>query len=283
MMATLIDGKAIAADVRAQAARRVQALKEKGVEPALAVILAGEDPASKVYVRNKARACKECGIRSEVIRLSGDISQDDLMAEIERVNRDDSLHGLLIQLPLPRHLDAEAALAAVDWRKDVDGFHRMNAGALLNGAPGVLPCTPAGCMELLRRSGVPLDGAQAVVVGRSNIVGKPMALLLMQANCTVTVCHSHTKNLADVVRRADVVVAAIGKPRFITADMVKEGAAVIDVGINRLPDGSLCGDVDFDAVSEKAGFITPVPGGVGPMTIAMLMMNTVQAAENHAC
>ena len=281
-MATLIDGKTIAADVRAQAARRVEALKEKGVEPALAVILVGEDPASKVYVRNKARACRECGIRSEVIRLPEDTAQEALMAEIERVNRDDSIHGLLIQLPLSKHLDEEAALAAVDWKKDVDGFHRMNAGALLNGTADVLPCTPAGCMELLRRAGVQLDGAEAVVVGRSNIVGKPMALLLMQANCTVTVCHSHTKNLADVVRRADIIVSAIGKPRFITADMVKEGVAVIDVGINRLPDGSLCGDVDFDAVCEKAGCITPVPGGVGPMTIAMLMQNTVQAAENHA-
>ena len=281
-MANLIDGKAVAADVRAQAAQRVSALKEKGVEPALAVILVGEDPASKVYVRNKARACKECGIRSEVIRMPADTTQAALMAEIERVNNDDGIHGLLIQLPLPKQLDEEAALAAVDWRKDVDGFHRMNAGALLNGAPSVLPCTPAGCMELLRRGGVPLDGAEAVVVGRSNIVGKPMALLLMQANCTVTVCHSHTKNLADVVRRADVVVAAIGKPRFVTADMVKEGATAIDVGINRLPDGSLCGDVDFDAVCDKAGWITPVPGGVGPMTIAMLMQNTVKVAEHNA-
>ena len=281
-MAKLIDGKTIAADVRAQAAQQAAALKEKGVEPALAVILVGEDPASKVYVRNKARACKECGIRSEVIRLPEETTQEALMAEIDRINRDENIHGLLIQLPLPKHLDEEAALAAVDWKKDVDGFHRMNAGALLNGAASVLPCTPAGCMELLRRSGVQLDGAEAVVVGRSNIVGKPMALLLMQANCTVTVCHSHTKNLNDVVRRADVVVAAIGRPKFITADMIKEGAAVIDVGINRLPDGSLCGDVDFDAVSEKAACITPVPGGVGPMTIAMLMQNTVKAAQQYA-
>ena len=281
-MAKLIDGKTIAADVRAQAAQQAAALKEKGVEPALAVILVGEDPASKVYVRTKARACKECGIRSEVIRLQEETTQEALMAEIDRINRDENIHGLLIQLPLPKHLDEEAALAAVDWKKDVDGFHRMNAGALLNGAASVLPCTPAGCMELLRRSGVQLDGAEAVVVGRSNIVGKPMALLLMQANCTVTVCHSHTKNLNDVVRRADVVVAAIGRPKFITADMIKEGAAVIDVGINRLPDGSLCGDVDFDAVSEKAACITPVPGGVGPMTIAMLMQNTVKAAQQYA-
>ena len=281
-MAQLIDGKAIAAEVRAQAAKKAAALKEKGVEPALAVILVGDDPASKVYVRNKARACKECGIRSEVIRMGAETTQAELLAEIRRVNEDDSIHGLLIQLPLPKHLDEEEALAAVDWKKDVDGFHRMNAGALLNGTAGVLPCTPAGCMELLRRSGVPLDGADAVVIGRSNIVGKPMAMLLMRANCTVTICHSHTKDLAEVVRRADIVVSAIGKPRFVTADMVKDGAAVIDVGINRLPDGSLCGDVDFDAVSEKAGWITPVPGGVGPMTIAMLMMNAVKAAENHA-
>ena len=281
-MAQLIDGKAIAAEVRAQAAAQAAALKEKGVQPALAVILVGEDPASKVYVRNKARACKECGIRSEVIRMPAETTQEELLAEIGRVNEDSSIHGLLIQLPLPKHLNEEEALAAVDWKKDVDGFHRMNAGALLNGTPSVLPCTPAGCMELLRRGGVPLDGAEAVVIGRSNIVGKPMALLLMQANCTVTVCHSHTKNLADVVRRADVVVSAIGKPRFVTADMVKPGAAVIDVGINRLEDGSLCGDVDFDAVSEKAGWITPVPGGVGPMTIAMLMMNAVKAAERYA-
>jgi len=281
-MARLIDGKAIAADVRAQAARRAAELREKGVEPALAVILVGEDPASKIYVRNKARACRECGIRSEVVRLPADATQAALMAEIDRINRDERIHGLLIQLPLPAHLDAEAALAAVDWKKDVDGFHRMNAGALLNGTPTVLPCTPAGCMELLRRAGVALDGAQAVVIGRSSIVGKPMALLLMQANCTVTVCHSHTRNLADVVRRADIVVAAIGRPRFITADMIREGAAVIDVGINRMEDGSLCGDVDFDAVCEKASCITPVPGGVGPMTIAMLMRNTVQAAEKYA-
>ena len=281
-MAQLIDGKAIAAEVRAQAAAQAAALKEKGIQPALAVILVGEDPASKVYVRNKARACKECGIRSEVIRMPAETTQEELLAEIGRVNEDSSIHGLLIQLPLPKHLNEEEALAAVDWKKDVDGFHRMNAGALLNGTPSVLPCTPAGCMELLRRGGVPLDGAEAVVIGRSNIVGKPMALLLMQANCTVTVCHSHTKNLADVVRRADVVVSAIGKPRFVTADMVKPGAAVIDVGINRLEDGSLCGDVDFDAVSEKAGWITPVPGGVGPMTIAMLMMNAVKAAERYA-
>lgn len=280
-MAQLIDGKAIAALIRAEQATRAAQLKEQGIEPALAVILVGEDPASKVYVRNKARACKECGIRSEVIRMSAETTQAELMAEIERVNSDPALHGLLIQLPLPAHLDEAAALAAVDWRKDVDGFHKMNAGALLEGEEGVRPCTPAGCMELLRRSHVPLAGANAVVVGRSNIVGKPMALMLLEANCTVTICHSRTKNLPDIVKNADIVVAAVGRAGFITGDMIKPGAAVIDVGINRREDGTLCGDVDFDAAQEKAGWITPVPGGVGPMTIAMLMKNTLDAAEKH--
>lgn len=280
-MAQLIDGKAIAALIRAEQATRAAQLKESGIEPALAVILVGEDPASKVYVRNKARACKECGIRSEVIRMSAETTQAELMAEIERVNSDPALHGLLIQLPLPAHLDEAAALAAVDWRKDVDGFHKMNAGALLEGEEGVRPCTPAGCMELLRRSHVPLTGANAVVVGRSNIVGKPMALMLLEANCTVTICHSRTKNLPDIVKNADIVVAAVGRAGFITGDMIKPGAAVIDVGINRREDGTLCGDVDFDAAQEKAGWITPVPGGVGPMTIAMLMKNTLDAAEKH--
>lgn len=282
-MAQIIDGKAVAAQIRAEQAERAAQLKEKGIEAALAVILVGEDPASKVYVRNKARACKECGIRSEVIRMSAETTQEELMAEIERINQDDSIHGLLIQLPLPAHLDEEAALAAVNWRKDVDGFHRMNAGALLEGSEGVRPCTPAGCMELLCRSGVAMQGARAVVVGRSNIVGKPMALMLLEANATVTVCHSRTKNLAEIVREADIVVAAVGRPNFITGDMIKPGAAVIDVGINRLEDGTLCGDVDFAAASEKAGWITPVPGGVGPMTIAMLMKNTVDAAQKHGC
>ena len=280
-MAQLIDGKAIAALIRAEQATRAAHLKENGIEPALAVILVGEDPASKVYVRNKARACKECGIRSEVIRMSAETTQAELMAEIERVNSDPALHGLLIQLPLPAHLDEAAALAAVDWRKDVDGFHKMNAGALLEGEEGVRPCTPAGCMELLRRSHVPLTGAKAVVVGRSNIVGKPMALMLLEANCTVTICHSRTRNLAEIVKDADIVVAAVGRANFITGDMIKPGAAVIDVGINRREDGTLCGDVDFDAAQEKAGWITPVPGGVGPMIIAMLMKNTLDAAEKH--
>lgn len=280
-MAQLIDGKAIAALIRAEQATRAAHLKENGIEPALAVILVGEDPASKVYVRNKARACKECGIRSEVIRMSAETTQAELMAEIERVNSDPALHGLLIQLPLPAHLDEAAALAAVDWRKDVDGFHKMNAGALLEGEEGVRPCTPAGCMELLRRSHVPLTGANAVVVGRSNIVGKPMALLLLQKNCTVTIAHSRTRNLADVTRAADILVVAVGRAGMITGDMIKPGAVVMDVGINRV-DGKVVGDVDFESAKEVASYITPVPGGVGAMTIAMLMENTVEAAENHA-
>ncbi len=282
MSAAIIDGKAIAKEIKDGVAVKVEELKAKGIEPGLAVIIVGEDPASKVYVRNKARACKECGIKSQVIRLPEETTQEELIEVIHGINADDSVHGLLVQLPLPRHISEKAVLAEIDWHKDVDGFHLMNAGALLTGQATVQPCTPAGCIELLKRSKVKLDGANAVVIGRSNIVGKPMALLLLQNNCTVTVCHSHTKNLKEIVAAADVVVAAIGKPRFVTADMIKEGAAVIDVGINRLEDGSLCGDVDFEGAAEKAACITPVPGGVGPMTIAMLMENTLKAAEAKA-
>lgn len=281
-MAILIDGRAVAAEVKAGVAQKCAALKEKGIEPALAVILVGEDPASQVYVRNKARACKACGMRSMVIRMPEETTQEQLLAQIHEINEDESIHGLLIQLPLPRHLDEAEALAAVDWRKDMDGFHLMNAGALLSGQASVLPCTPAGCVELLRRAGVPMSGANAVVIGRSNIVGKPMALLLLQENCTVTVCHSRTRNLAEITRNADILVSAIGKARFVTAEMIKPGAAVIDVGINRLSDGTLTGDVDFEEAEKVAGWITPVPGGVGPMTIAMLMENTVRAAEKYA-
>ena len=281
-MAILIDGKKIAADVKAAVKMRCDALKARGIQPSLAVILVGEDAASQVYVRNKARACKECGMTSHVIRMSADTTQQELLDKINQINADESIHGLLIQLPLPKHLDEAQALAAVDWRKDVDGFHLMNAGALLAGQAEVLPCTPAGCIELLKRSGVSMQGANAVVIGRSNIVGKPMALLLLQENCTVTVCHSKTKNLAEITRNADILVAAIGKPNFVKGDMIKQGAAVIDVGINRLADGTLTGDVDFAEAQQVAGWITPVPGGVGPMTIAMLMENTVKAAEKYA-
>ena len=281
-MAKLIDGKAVAARVRAEAARAVEALKARGIEPALAVIIVGDDPASKIYVRNKARACGECGIRSEVIRLGADTTQAALLDVIARLNADAATHGILLQLPLPAGLDAAAVIRAIDPRKDVDGFTALSAGALLNGEPGFVPCTPAGCLELLKSYNVPLAGREAVVIGRSAIVGKPMALLLLNENCTVTICHSRTRDLASVVRRADIVVCAVGRPRFVTADMIRPGAAVIDVGINRLPDGSLCGDVDFDAVSAVAEYVTPVPGGVGPMTIAMLMKNTVEAAQRHA-
>ena len=276
----LIDGKAIAGEVRAQCARESAALQEKGIFPSLTVILVGEDPASQVYVRNKERACKACSIRSRVIRLPKDTSQQALMDAIASVNADESVHGLLVQLPLPAHLDEQAALLAIDPRKDVDGFHPMNAGLLLEGQDALTPCTPTGCIELLRRANVPMDGARAVVLGRSNIVGKPMALMLLRENCTVTVCHSHTKNLAEITREADILVCAIGRARFVTADMVKPGAAVIDVGINRLPDGALCGDAD-ESVAEVAGYLTPVPGGVGPMTVACLMKNTIEAAKRY--
>ncbi len=276
----LIDGKAIAGEVRAQCARESAALQEKGIFPSLTVILVGEDPASQVYVRNKERACRACGIRSRVIRLPKDAPQQALMDAIASVNADESVHGLLVQLPLPAHLDEQAALLAIDPRKDVDGFHPMNAGLLLEGQHALTPCTPTGCIELLRRANVPMDGARAVVLGRSNIVGKPMALMLLRENCTVTVCHSHTKNLAEITREADILVLAIGKARFVTADMIKPGAAVIDVGINRLPDGALCGDAD-ESVAEVAGYLTPVPGGVGPMTVACLMKNTIEAAKRY--
>jgi methylenetetrahydrofolate dehydrogenase (NADP+)/methenyltetrahydrofolate cyclohydrolase len=276
MSAVLMDGKALAERIKETLRERVDGMT---VKPGLTVILAGEDPASKVYVRNKERACETVGIRSRVIRLPDAVSQEELLAHIDAANRDEAVHGILVQLPLPRHIDGAVVLKAIDPKKDVDGFHVENAGALLSGAPGIAPCTPSGIMELLKDSGVPLEGAHAVVVGRSNIVGKPVALLLLQANCTVTLCHSKTRDLAAVTRQADILVAAVGRPRFITRDMVKNGAAVVDVGVNRCADGSLCGDVDFEQVREVAGRITPVPGGVGPMTIAMLMANTLRAAE----
>lgn len=276
MSAVLMDGKALAERIKETLRERVDGMT---VKPGLTVILAGEDSASKVYVRNKERACETVGIRSRVIRLPDAVSQEELLAHIDAANRDEAVHGILVQLPLPRHIDGAVVLKAIDPKKDVDGFHVENAGALLSGAPGIAPCTPSGIMELLKDSGVPLEGAHAVVVGRSNIVGKPVALLLLQANCTVTLCHSKTRDLAAVTRQADILVAAVGRPRFITRDMVKNGAAVVDVGVNRCADGSLCGDVDFEQVREVAGRITPVPGGVGPMTIAMLMANTLRAAE----
>ena len=278
-MAQLIDGKAIAAEITEEMRLRAQALREKGIVPCLAVILAGNDPASEIYVRNKRRACKRAGIESRMIRLDQSVSREEILREIHALNQDPAVHAVLVQLPLPGHLDETEILSAVLPEKDADGFHPLNAGRLLTGEKGVLPCTPAGCLELLRRTGVPLSGADAVVIGRSHIVGKPMSLLLLRENCTVTLCHSRTKNLAEHVRRADVVICAVGRPGLVTGEMIKPGATVIDVGINRLADGRVVGDADFESVSAVAGAITPVPGGVGPMTIAMLMKNAILAAE----
>lgn len=279
MSAQLLDGKLMSDELRVRIAERVAALKEKGIHPGLAVILVGEDPASQIYVRNKEKGCEQVGVHSVAIRLPAETSQEELEKHIRTLNADASIHGILVQLPLPRHLDEAAALAVIAPEKDVDGFHVQNAGKLLNGLSGVVACTPKGALEMIRRTGVDLSGKEAVVVGRSNIVGKPMAMLLLQQNCTVTMCHSRTADLSAHTRRADVLVAAVGRAKFITADMVKPGAIVIDVGINRLADGKVVGDVDFDAVKEVAGFITPVPGGVGRMTITMLLENTVEAAE----
>ena len=278
MSAQLLDGKIMSDEIKAQVATRVAALKEKGVTPGLAVILVGEDPASQIYVRNKGIGCEQTGIYSETIRMPETTTQQELEDEIRRLNADPHIHGILVQLPLPKGLDEASALATIVPEKDVDGFHVVNAGKLLNGLPGVVACTPKGALAMIRKAGVDLSGKEAVVVGRSNIVGKPMAMLLLQQNCTVTMCHSRTKDLAAHTRRADVLVAAVGKAKFITADMVKPGAIVIDVGINRV-DGKVVGDVDFENVKEVASWITPVPGGVGRMTIAMLLENTVEAAE----
>lgn len=278
-MAQIIDGKAVAAEIKAELRVRANALRERGVAPCLAVIMAGDNPASAIYVRNKRRACRDVGIESRYVKLDADVTQRQVIDEIMALNADPAVHAILVQLPLPKHIDENAVLDAILPEKDADGFHVVNAGRLLTGRDCTLPCTPAGCMELLRRAGVPMNGAEAVVVGRSNIVGKPMALLLQQENCTVTMCHSRTKNLGEHVKRADIVVCAAGRKGLITADMLKEGAAVIDVGINRGEDGKITGDVDYETASQVAGWITPVPGGVGPMTVAMLMQNAIIAAE----
>lgn len=281
MTARIIDGKSIAKELRESLAPRVAALKEQGITPGLTVIVVGDDPASAIYVRNKERACVKLGMNSQVLRFSAETTQEEILNTVRLLNQDDSVHGILVQLPLPRHIDEQAVLRAIDPDKDVDGFHAMNAGRLMNGEPGFVACTPKGVMRLLEVSGVELDGKNAVVVGRSNIVGKPMALLLLQKNCTVTIAHSHTKDLTAVTRSADILVVAVGRAGFITGDMIKPGAAVMDVGINRV-DGKVVGDVDFESAKEVASCITPVPGGVGAMTIAMLMENTVEAAENYA-
>lgn len=282
MSATLIDGKAIAAMYRQELAVRVARLRDRGTVPGLAVVLVGEDPASQVYVRNKALACGATGIRSEVHRLSANTSQSQLVSFVERLNADPAIHGILVQLPLPRPLDSRSVIEAILPEKDVDGFHYFNVGSLVVGEPAFYPCTPWGVMKMLEHEGVSIEGSHAVVVGRSTIVGKPMSLLLLNAGATVTICHSKTRDLGAMTRQADILVAAVGRARMIKADMVKPGAVVIDVGINRLPDGKLVGDVDFDAVREVASRITPVPGGVGPMTIAMLLGNTVKSAERVA-
>ena len=282
MAAQLIDGKVISKAVKEDVRARVEALIAKGIRPGLATVLVGEDPASHIYVRNKQRTCEELGMHTVGHNLPATTSQSDLLALITRLNDDPAIHGILVQLPLPKPLRSEPILNAVSPDKDVDGLHPFNMGKLLMGEPRFVPCTPAGMMAMLDYHKLPIEGKTAVVVGRSNLVGKPAALLLLHRHATVTVCHSKTPNLAEVCRRADILVAAIGKAHFITADMVKDGAVVIDVGINRLPDGKLVGDVDFAAVAPKASWITPVPGGVGPMTIAMLMQNTMLAASMTA-
>jgi methylenetetrahydrofolate dehydrogenase (NADP+)/methenyltetrahydrofolate cyclohydrolase len=279
MPAKLIDGKSLAASVLAAQKSAIDSLAARGVRPGLAAILVGNDPASRVYVRNKARACEETGVRSGTHEFPDDVSETALLERVAQLNADPRVHGILVQLPLPRHLDASRVLAAVSPMKDVDGFHAVNLGALLQGRPGFVPGTPAGVMRLLEHAGVPLAGRHAVIVGRSTIVGKPLALLLLQKDATVTICHSKTRDLATTTKQADILIAAVGRAKLITAGMVKPGACVIDVGINRLADGKLCGDVDFESVRAVAGSITPVPGGVGPMTVAMLIVNTVRAAE----
>ena len=278
-MAQIIDGKKISASVKAEVAAGVAALKERGIETGLAVVLVGDDPASRVYVNNKKKACALCGIRSFEYTLPADTKEKELLTLVGKLNADPAVNGILVQLPLPPQIDEQKVIAAIAPEKDVDAFTEGNVGRIMIGDYHFLPCTPAGCMTLIDSTGVSVDGKNCVVVGRSNIVGKPMAMLLLHRNGTVTICHSHTKNLAEICSQADILVSAVGKAGFITAPMVKEGAVVIDVGMNRNAEGKLCGDVDFEAVEKKAGFITPVPGGVGPMTIAMLMRNTLTAAK----
>lgn len=282
-MAHIIDGKKIAAETRADIAQRVAAFeKEKGFKPGLAVIIVGENPASQVYVRNKKKACEDVGMYSIVIEMPEATTQDELMDKIEELKNDTAIHGILVQLPLPTHLDEDAVIAAIPPEKDVDAFHAQNTGKIMIGDFDFLPCTPAGVMKMLEYEGVEIEGKECVVVGRSNIVGKPQAMLLLHKNGTVTICHSKTKNLAEVTKRADILVVAVGRADFITGDMIKPGAVVIDVGMNRGSDGKLTGDVDFDTASKVAGMITPVPGGVGPMTITMLLENTLTAAKKSA-
>ncbi len=281
-MSNLIDGKQIAKEIRAELKKEVDALREKtGKVPGLAVVLVGEDPASATYVRMKGKACEEAGFLSRTHRLSEDTSQRELLDLVKQLNEDDEIHGILVQLPLPDGLDEQEVLYTIDPEKDVDGFHPFNVGRLMTGDPSFVPCTPRGVIELLDRSGVEIKGKRAVVIGRSNIVGKPVALLLLQRHATVTICHSRTQDLPGVVREADIVVAAVGRPEMIKGDWIREGAVVIDVGVNRVGEKKLVGDVAFDEAKEAASLITPVPGGVGPMTIAMLLQNTLESFKNH--
>ena len=279
MTAQKIDGIALSQQLRADVTQRTTALKAKGITPGLAVLLVGDNPASQVYVRNKVKACQDSGLHSVLEKHPGSLSEAALLARIDALNADKTIHGILVQVPLPPHIDAHKVIVAISPAKDVDGFHIASAGALMTGMPGFWPCTPYGCMKMLESIGYELKGKHAVVIGRSNIVGKPMALMLLQKNATVTICHSATTNLKAMTLQADVIVAAVGKRNVLTADMVKPGAVVIDVGMNRNDEGKLCGDVDFEGVSQVAGYITPVPGGVGPMTITMLLVNTLEAAE----
>ena len=278
-MTEIIDGKKIAAEIKDRIKEDVKKLTAEGRQPGLAAVLVGDNPASVIYVRNKRKACEEAGIYSEEHKLPAATSQEDLINLIVRLNNDPKIHGILVQLPLPKHLDAEQVVYTVSPKKDVDGLHPNNIGYLTMGSPVFVPCTPAGVMAMLDYHKIPIEGQRAVIIGRSNLVGRPVSLLLMHRNATITVCHSRTRDIGAVCREGDILIAAIGKPRFVTAEMVKEGAAVIDVGINRLPDGKLVGDVDYEPVSKKAAWITPVPGGVGPMTIAMLLQNTLESAK----
>jgi methylenetetrahydrofolate dehydrogenase (NADP+)/methenyltetrahydrofolate cyclohydrolase len=282
MTAQLIDGNALAKTIRAEVAGRTAALKARGVNPALSIILVGEDPASQVYTKHKVNDSAQTGLEATLETYPADMSEADLLARIRALNDDPKVHGILVQLPLPRHMDSQKVIETISPAKDVDGFHVASAGALMTGAPGFWPCTPHGCMKMLESIGYDLRGKHAVVIGRSNIVGKPMAMMLLAKSATVTICHSATQDLGAITRQADVIVAAVGKRNLLTADMVKPGAVVIDVGMNRKDDGKLAGDVDFDGVKEVAGWITPVPGGVGPMTRAMLLVNTLEAAERAA-
>lgn len=279
MTAQLIDGNALSRQLRTQVSERVAALKAQGLTPGLAVVLVGDNPASQVYVRNKVKACEDTGMHSVLEKYDASLTEAELLARVEALNNDPTIHGILVQLPLPAHIDAHKVIEAISPAKDVDGFHVASAGALMVGQPGFWPCTPYGCMKMLESIGYDLRGKHAVVIGRSNIVGKPMAMMLLQQDATVTVCHSRTADLKAQTLQADVIVAAVGKRNVLTADMVKPGAVVLDVGMNRNDEGKLCGDVDFDGVKEVAGYITPVPGGVGPMTITMLMVNTLESAE----